>query len=151
MQAFRESRWTFLAYVAATGASTADNEFIAAGCRAGGTTIDGIDGPAWALGLELQGQHGVINGNAHAGAVSVAPLLVAYLLPNRLAVTAAPALLQVGDVTGHGFGADVAGRLGLALDLGKVELAVDSPPLSYLSRQRWHALPVFVRLGILFD
>ena len=148
---FRESRWTFLAYVAATAASTANNEFIAGGvsCRRDHDRWNRRSGVG--LGLELQGQHGVINGNASAGAVSVAPLVVAYLLPNRLAVTAAPALVQLGDVTGHGLGADVAGRLGLALDLGKVELGVDSPPLSYLSRQRWHALPVFVRFGILFD
>ena len=33
-----------------------------------------IDASGAALGLELEGQYGVINGNAHAGAVSVAPL-----------------------------------------------------------------------------
>jgi hypothetical protein len=148
---FRESRWTFLAYVAASEASTADNTLIAGGlgCRRDRDRWNRRSGVG--LGIELEGQHGVINGNAHAGAVSVAPLLVAYVLPDRLALTAAPALVQVGDVTRHGFGADVAGRLGLALDLGKVELAVDSAPLSYLSRERWHALPVVVKLGLLFD
>jgi hypothetical protein len=104
-----------------------------------------------APGVAIEADHGVINGNAHGGAVSVAPLFAAYLVPDRLAVTIVPALLQIGDVTGRGFGADVAGRAGIALDVGKVELAVDSPPISYLSRQRWHALPITVRLGLLFD
>ena len=66
-------------------------------------------------------------------------------------MTAYPALVQLGDVTGHGYSADLAGRLGLTLDIGKVELAVESPPLSYLSRERWHTLPISLRVGLLFD
>lgn len=99
--------------------------------------------------VEVDG--GVINANPRAGALTLAPFLAAYLVPDRLSVRVIPALLEVGVVTGHGFGADVAGRAGIALVAGKVELAVDSPPLSYLSRQRWHELPLSVRLGLLFD
>jgi hypothetical protein len=151
VHAFRESRWTLLPYVGATGASTADNEFVAAGLayRRDHDRWDRRSGLGF--GFELEARHGVINGNAAAGAVSLAPLLTAYLLPNRLALTAVPALVQIGDLSAHGFGADVAGRLGLAFDLGKAEIAVDSPPLSYLSRQRWHTLPISVKLGVLFD
>jgi hypothetical protein len=52
---------------------------------------------------------------------------------------------------GDGFAADVAGRVGVAVAFGKVELSVDSPPLSYVSRERWHTLPITVRLGLLFE
>ena len=151
VSAFRGSRGTFLAFVAATTASTADNEFIGGGLawRQDHDRWNRRAGAAW--GLQLEVDHGVINGNSNAGALAFAPLLAAYLVPNRLVVTAVPALVQIGDVTGQGFSADVAGRLGIAFDLGKIELAVDSPPLSYLSRQRWHALPISLKLGLLFD
>ena len=46
---------------------------------------------------------------------------------------------------------DVAARAGLALELGRIELELDSPPLSYLSQARWHALPITMRLGLRFD
>ena len=52
---------------------------------------------------------------------------------------------------GHTLGWDVAGLASLIIDLTKVEVAVDSPPLSYVSRSRWHELPVTVRLGLLLD
>jgi hypothetical protein len=149
--AFRESPWTFLGYAAVSAASSAENQFIAAGltCRRDRDRWDRRSGLG--LGLEVEGQHGTLNANARAGAVSVAPLVAYYLLPNRLAVTAVPALVQLGVVTSHGFGVEVAGRAGVVLDVGKVEIGVDSPPVSYLSRERWHLLPISVRLGILFD
>ena len=46
---------------------------------------------------------------------------------------------------------DVAGRAGIALDLGRLELEAESPPLSSVSRDRWSALPITMRLGLLFD
>jgi hypothetical protein len=149
--AFRQSRGTFVAFAAATMASTADNEFV------GGGLTWRLDRDRWnrragvAPGVELEVDEGVINGNAQAGALSVAPLFAAFLSPNRLAVTIVPALLQIGSITGQGFGADVGGRAGLVFEIGKVEVAVDSPPISYLSRSRWHTLPITVRLGLLFD
>jgi hypothetical protein len=151
VRAFRRSRGTFVAFAAATAASSAENEFIGAGLawRLDRDRWDRRSGAALGLGIEIV--HGVINGTPKAGAIAVGPVLAAYLVPNRLAVTAVPALVQLGNVTGPHFGADLAGRAGIAFDFGKVELAVDSPPLSYLSRERWHALPISVRLGLLFD
>jgi hypothetical protein len=35
--------------------------------------------------------------------------------------------------------------------MGRLEVAVDSPPLSYVSTARWCALPVTVRLGMRLD
>jgi len=46
---------------------------------------------------------------------------------------------------------DVAARAGVVLEVGRLEVAVDSPPLSYVSTARWHALPITVRLGLRLD
>ena len=151
VSAFRASWGTFVAFAAATMVSSADNQFV------GGGLTWRLDHDRWnrrsglALGAEVEVDGGVINGNRDAVALAVGPVVAFYLVPDRLALTVIPALLQVGNVTGPGFGADVAGRAGIAFDLGRVELAVDSPRVSYLSRQRWYTLPITVRLGLLFD
>jgi hypothetical protein len=48
-------------------------------------------------------------------------------------------------------GVDVAGLAALGVIIGKLEVSVESPPLSYVSRDRWHALPIALRLGLLVD
>ena len=83
--------------------------------------------------------------------MAVAPTLRAYVLPNRLAVSATPALVRAGALAGRALAIDVAGRAGIAIDVGRLELAADSPPLSYVSTARWHALPFTVRLGLRFE
>jgi hypothetical protein len=45
----------------------------------------------------------------------------------------------------------VAGRAGIVVEVGRLEVAVDSPPLSYVSQARWQALPFTVRLGLQLD
>jgi hypothetical protein len=40
-------------------------------------------------------------------------------------------------------------RLGIALLVGRLEHAVDAPPLSYVSSDRWHGEPISVRLALL--
>lgn len=80
--------------------------------------------------------------------MAVAPTLRAYLIPNRLAVTATPALVRVGAWGERPLGVDVAARAGVALEVGQLDNAVDSPPLSYVSQARWHALPFSIRLGL---
>ncbi len=81
----------------------------------------------------------------------MAPTLWAYLVPNRFALTATPALIRFGAIADRAVAVDVAGRAGIALDLGRLELEADSPPLSYVSRDRWSALPITMRLGLQFD
>jgi hypothetical protein len=149
--AFRRSRWTGLVFAAATAASSADNQFF------GGGLAWRLDRDRWnrrsglAAGLALEVDHGVIDGRTNAGALALAPAVAVYLVPERVVVSVVPALVRIGTVTGHGFGADVAGRAGIAFDVGRVEVSVDSPPLSYLSPGQWHALPITVRLGLMFD
>ena len=71
--------------------------------------------------------------------------------PIALWLGATPAALRVGALDGQSIGVDVAAALALGLILGRLELAVESPSLSYVSRDRWHALPIPVRLGLLWD
>ncbi len=96
--------------------------------------------------MEIDG--GRIDTNARGASLAVAPTVRAYLLPNRLAVTATPALVRVGAFADQAVALDVAGRAGVAFELGRLELDVDAPPLSYVSRSRWHGLPITVRLGL---
>ena len=74
-----------------------------------------------------------------------------YLKPNLLAVTATPALVRLGALAGKANGVDVAARVGVVLDIGRVEVSIDSPPLSYVEQSRWHALPLTARIGLMFD
>jgi hypothetical protein len=72
-------------------------------------------------------------------------------VPDRVWVGGSPAALRVGVLDGQTIGADVAGVLALGLIVGRMEVTVESPSLSYVARDRWHALPIAVRLGLLWD
>jgi hypothetical protein len=145
---FRAASITAALSFAATAASTARDQWI------GGALELRWDRDRWnrraGLGPALAASyaHGTLDGTkGDAGAVG--PALVAYVLPGQLAVVARPATLRVGAQGGQALGVDVGGSLSVLIDVAQVELAVDSPPLSYLSRDRWHALPLAVRLGLL--
>ena len=98
-----------------------------------------------------RGRRGGDRGDPTGGAISVAGSLRAYVLPDRLALTATPALVRVGAIADRAVGVDVAGSLGILFDLGRIAVGASSPPLSYLSRDRWHALPFTLRLGLRLD
>jgi hypothetical protein len=148
VRAYREARSTHAIYFASTAASGADHAFVGLGFdwRRDRDRWDRRTGFAPELQLEVDG--GAIADARRGGAVAIAPMLRAYLMPSRLALTAAPALVRVGVTEGSTVAGDVAGRAGIVLEVGRVELAVDSPPLSYISRARWQALPFTVRLGL---
>ena len=112
-----------------------------------GIAIAGI-GAGFAPGLQVEIDGGKIDSNVSGASLAAAPTARAYLVPNRMAVTATPALLRVGAFADRAVAVDVAGRVGIALELGRIELDVDSPPLSYVSQSRWNALPITVRLGL---
>jgi hypothetical protein len=151
VSAYRETRSTRVVYLATTVVSQTDNQFVGLGLawrldRDGWNRRSGL-----APGLQLEIDQGRIDGPESGGGVAVAPTLWAYLMPSRLALTATPALLRVGALAGSAVGADVAARAGVVLDLGRLELSVDSPPLSYVEQSRWHALPFTMRLGLMLD
>jgi hypothetical protein len=59
-------------------------------------------------------------------------------------------VLRVGALAGRSLGVDVAGVVAAGLIVGRLELSVESPPLSYVARERWYPHPVSVRLGLVF-
>ena len=102
-------------------------------------------------GLQVEIDAGRIDSDARGRQPGRRADAAGLLLPNRLAVTATPALVRVGAFADRAVALDVAARAGVALEVGRLELEVDSPPLSYVSQARWHALPITVRLGLRFD
>jgi hypothetical protein len=148
VRAYRSARWTRAVYLATTAASQPENSFVGVGFewRRDRDAWDRRAGLAPGLQVEVDG--GRIEDDDPGGGVAVAPTLRAYLLPNRLAVNATPALVRAGALAGRALAVDVAGRAGVVLEFGRLELSVDSPPLSYVSTARWHALPITIRLGV---
>ena len=59
--------------------------------------------------------------------------------------------MRVGAFDNRAVALDIAARGGIAFELGRLEVDADSPPLSYVSQARWHALPITVRLGLRLD
>jgi hypothetical protein len=149
--AYRTARSTRGVYLATTVVSRAENTFVGVG-------LDWArDRDRWnrraglAPALQLEVDAGAIEGTQRGGVVAASGGLRAYILPNRLALTVTPALVRVGVIADRPVGLDVAGRVGVLFDLGRLAIGAESPPLSYLSRDRWHTLPFTVRLGLRLD
>jgi hypothetical protein len=146
VRAYRSARATRALYLATTFATGSHDSFV------GGGVDWRWDHDRWdrrsglAPGLQLEVNDGAVDGTQRGGAFAMAPVLRAYVIPSRLALTATPALVRV--LLKVPVQVDVAARAGIALEIGRLELAVDSPPLSYVSQSRWHALPFTVRLGL---
>ena len=151
VRSFRLARSSRAVFLATTVASRPDDAFVGAGLdwrwdRDHWNRRGGFDPE---LQVEIDG--GRIDSDASGASLAVAPSLRAYLILNRVAFTATPALIRVGAFSDRAMAVDVAARAGLALELGRIELELDSPPLSYVSQARWHALPITMRLGLRFD
>ena len=151
VRSYRRSRSSREVFLAATVASSPDNMFVGIG-------LDWrLDRDRWNRragfdpGLQVEIDGGRIDSDAAGASLAAAPTLRAYVLSERIAVTATPALIRVGAFADRAVAFDVAARAGLALEVGRVELEADSPPLSYVSQARWHALPITMRLGLRFD
>jgi hypothetical protein len=150
VSAYRAAPVTWALSLAATAGSTADNEWL------GGQFDLRWDRDRWdrraGIGpaVSLSIARGTIDG-AHASAVTLAPSLYWYVLADKLAAAATPVALRVDAPDGHEPRFDAIGLLSIIIDVARVEVAVDSPPLSYVSTARWHALPLAVRLGLLLE
>jgi hypothetical protein len=148
--AYRSAPVSWVISFAATAASTDRDRWV------GGQFDLRWDRDRWnqrkgpGAGLFLAAARGTIAG-AYGNGLALGPTLFDYLAANRLALVATPASLRLNAQDGRTLGWDVAGLLSLIVDLTKIEVAVDSPPLSYVSRSRWHDLPVVVRLGLLLE
>jgi hypothetical protein len=150
VQAFRRSRFTRLWFVDGSAGATSSNWFVGTGLGVR------VDRDRWdrrsglAPGIAFALHHGRTEGTPGRLLV-LSPELWAYLAPSRLALVLEPARLRVGSLAGEAIGMDLAVRLSLVLDIGNIELAVGSPPLSYLSAARAHWAPVGLRVGLRFD
>jgi hypothetical protein len=148
--AYRSSAMTWVTSFAATAASTARDRWV------GGQLDIRWDRDRWdrragfGAAVSLEVARGTIAG-AYGSGIALAPQILEYVVPNRLGVVATPASFRINAQDGRPLGFDVAGLLSLVVDLTRIEVAVDSPPLSYVSTSRWHAVPVTVRLGLLLD
>jgi len=151
VRSFRHTRWTRSAFLATTAVSRSDNSFVGAGLGWRWDRDRWDRRAGFAPGAQVELDAGRIDSHTPTGSLAVAPTVRVYLLPNRMAVTATPALVRIGAFADRGFAVDVAGRAGIALEVGRIEVDVDSPPLSYVSQARWHAPPFTVRLGLLLD
>jgi hypothetical protein len=150
VRAYRHTTTSWLFFLSATAASTAENQWVGGGLELR-RDLDRWDHRAgWAPALSLSLDHGTVEGT-RGTSLAIAPTVRAYLLPGRIAVAARPAFIRVGALAGHSLAADVAGLLALSFDLGRLELSIESPPLSYVSRARWHGLPFSVLMGLFFD
>jgi hypothetical protein len=147
--AYRSSRTTWLFFVAATAASTSQNQWVSGGAEVRRDRDRWNRRAGWAPALSLAVGGGTTYGTTGANA-ALAPVMRFYVVPDRVWIGAAPAVLRVGALAGRTLGADVAGVAAAGLIVGKLELSVESPPLSYVSRDRWYAHPVSVRLGLVF-
>jgi len=147
---YRSLQTTWLGFFAATAASTSENQWVSAGFEARRERDRWNRRSGWGAALSFAAARGTIE-SAQATAITIAPVARYYLATDRLWVGATPAAIRVGPFDGHSLGADIAGVAAVGLVIGKLELAVESPPLSYVSRDRWHGLPIPVRLGLLFD
>jgi hypothetical protein len=151
IHAYRSSRATRSLQVVAAIASRDDDAYFGGSIglrrdRDGWNRRSGL-GPE----LELALYHGRIDATKSSGGVWVAPQVRYYLVPDQVSVVATPALVRAGALGSGEIGFDVGARGGLSLQLGNVELGVDSAPLSYLSSGLRHALPIAVRVGALLD
>jgi len=148
--AYRSAVTSWLFFLAATVASTAENRWVGGGLELRRDRDRWNRRAGWAPALSLAAADGLTYGTRGLN-VAAAPILRFYLLPDRVWIGGTPAALRVGKLDGQTVGVDVAAVLALGLIIGRLEVAVESPSLSYVSRDRWHAVPVPLRLGLLWD
>ena len=148
VEAYRLHRTTSLVYLTTTAASTAQNQTVGAGLEAF------LDRDRWnrraglGPGVALEYSAGTVEGS-RTGVLGFAALCRYYVIPDRLALVLAPAVLRVRTAAPDAHGAvDVGGRVGLALSVATIEVRVDAPPLSYVTSDRWHTRPFSVSLAL---
>lgn len=146
---YRAAMTSWLFFMSTSAGSTSDNRWVSGGVELRRDRDRWNRRAGWAPALSFSVAGGTTNG-AGGGTATIAPGLRFYVVADRLWLAALPASLRVGVTTTEKWQIDVAGIAAAGVIVGRLELAVGSPPLSYVSRDRWHALPIAVRLGFLF-
>ncbi|HEY7371240.1 MAG TPA: hypothetical protein VIF57_03610 [Polyangia bacterium] len=150
--AYRAAETSWLLFLGTSAGSTADNRWTSGGAEVRRERDRWNRRAGWAPALSLSVAAGTTDG-VGGGTATLAPAIRFYLAPDRLWLGATPAAFRVGVGEGQSsrtIRADVAGALAIGVIVGRLELSIASPPLSYVSRDRWHALPISARLGLLF-
>jgi hypothetical protein len=151
VHAYRLTHASRVMYLATTAWAKEEDAFL------GGGLEWRLDRDHWnrrtgfAPGVQLEVDQGSLGGGSRGGGLAAAPTARVYVLPDRVALTLTPLLVRAGVLVTGSLGVDVAARGGLAFEIGNVELAVDSFPLSYLPDGRRELFPLTVRLGVLLD
>jgi hypothetical protein len=150
VSAYRNAATSWLFFLSTTAGSTSENRWAGGGIELRRDRDRWNRRAGWAPALSLAVAGGTTEGTG-GGTATVAPAIRFYLLANRLWLAAIPAAFRAGVSRTQSIGADVAGLAAAGVIVGRLEMSIASPPLSYVSRDRWHALPVSVRLGLLFN
>lgn len=151
VHAFRLTHATRVMYLATTAWAKEEDAFL------GGGLEWRLDRDHWnrrtgfAPGFQLEVDQGSLGGGSRGGGLAAAPTARVYVVPDRVALTLTPLLVRAGVLVTGSLGVDVAARGGLAFEIGNIEVAVDSFPLSYLPDGRRELFPLTVRLGVLVD
>ncbi|HMF41424.1 MAG TPA: hypothetical protein VKQ32_12050 [Polyangia bacterium] len=146
---YRVAATSWLFFVSTTAGSTSENRWVSGGIELRRDRDRWNRRAGWAPALSFAVAGGTTDGTG-GGTATLAPTLRLYVVSDRLWLAAVPAAVRVGVSSTRDFYADVAGAAAAGVIVGRLELSAASPPLSYVSRDRWHALPISVRLGFLF-
>jgi hypothetical protein len=151
VHAYRSSRGTRTLHVVASVGSRDDDAYFggAIGLRRDRDAWDRRSG--FCPEVELALFHGRIDATRSSGVVSAAPSLRYYVVADEISLVATPALMRAGALGSGKVGFDLGARAGIALQLERVELGVDTAPFSYLSGDLRHAFPLAIRVGALLD
>jgi hypothetical protein len=150
VRAYRHGSTSWLVFFSATARSTDENRWVSGGLELRRDLDPWDRRSGWSAALAVSVVHGTTDGST-GEVLALAPVARFYLVARRLSVAATPSLVRVGALAGESVGVDVGAQLSLALTVARVELSLESPPLSYVSPSRRHTLPVSLRLGLLFD
>jgi hypothetical protein len=150
VDAYRAARTGWLFFLATTAGSTAQNRWTSGGLEVRRDRDRWNHRAGWAPALSLAVAGGTTDG-INGGTATIAAAIRLYLASDRLWLGATPAALRVGAGDTRSIHVDVAGFAAVGVIVGRLELSIASPPLSYVSRGRWHARPIAVQLGLLFN
>ena len=147
---YRTTRHSWQIFLASSAGATETQSLLGGGIEVRRDRDQWDRRSGWVPGLRLDVAGGTVEGNDGA-VLGLAATVRYYLVPGVLALVASPAVFTLGPQSGSHVAPDLAGRIGVAFAFGSIELSLDSPSLSYLSRDRWHARPLSARLGFFVD
>lgn len=151
VHAYRLTHATRVLYLATTAWAAEDDAFVGGGLEWRRDRDRWNRRTGFAPGFQLELDQGSLGGGTRGGGLAAAPTARVYVVADRVALTLTPLLVRAGVLTTGQLGVDVAARGGVAFELGNIEVAVDSFPLSYLPDGRRELFPLTVRLGVLVD